>query len=128
MRGRRATVTAAAGLLALALAGAGCGSSKAKSETLFAEGILPHNSEMVRMVDNRYRPPDIMVRPDEPLMWFNQGKAKHTATADEGQAISFDTGTVDPGKRKKVKLVRSGKFTYHCRFHPSMRGRLEIVR
>jgi len=127
-RARRIAWAAAAALLALALVGAGCGSKKAKSETLFAKGILPHNSGLVRMIDNQYRPPRVVVRPDEPLIWFNQGKAKHTATADPGQSIRFDTETVDPGKRKKIKMVRSGTFTYHCRFHPDMKGTLEIVR
>ncbi len=129
MRGRRAARAAAIApvLAALALAGAGCGSKKAKSERIFAEGPLPHRSDLVRVVDNRFRPPEITVRPEEPTFWFNQGKAKHTATSDPGQGVTFDTGTIDPGKRKQVKLERSGTFTYHCRFHPSMKAKITVV-
>ena len=114
-------------LLALAVAGSGCGSQKAKSQTLFAEGPIPFESGMVRVVDNRFRPPTLQGRPQEYVIWQSQGKRNHSATADSGQEVSFDTGTIEPGKRAKVKIMRSGTFTYHCRFHPFMRGRLEIV-
>ena len=129
MRERRAIRFAlfAPALLLLALAGAGCGSQKAKNPTLFAEGPIPFESGLVRVLDNRYRPPELLARPNEPVYWLNQGKRNHTATADPGQRISFDTGTIEPGKRKQFKLQRSGRFTYHCRFHPFMRGQVRVV-
>jgi plastocyanin len=129
MRGRRAARVAAVAPLLLALVpAAGCGSRKAESEQIFAQGPLPYRSAFVRVIDNRFRPSEIQARPDEPMLWFNQGKAEHTATADSGQQITFDTGTIEPGKRKQVRLKVPGTWTYHCRFHPFMKGRIQVVK
>ena len=115
-------------LLALAVVPAGCGSRKAKQDVLFAEGPVPFESGLVRVVDNRFRPPEVTARPGEPMIWQNQGKRNHSATADPGQDVSFDTGTIEPGDKHRLKLQRSGTWAYHCRFHPYMRGRIKVVR
>ena len=48
----------------------------------------------------------------------------HTATADGG---SFNTGSIaDGGTSALITMGTAGAFSYHCSFHPTMVGTLNV--
>jgi plastocyanin len=55
--------------------------------------------------------------------WRNSDIFRHTATATDE---SFDVD-LPPGSRGQVVLRRAGQIEYFCRFHPGMKGRLEVA-
>ena len=55
--------------------------------------------------------------------WMNSDILRHTATATDG---SFDID-LPAGATGRTILKRSGDVTYACRFHPGMKGRLEVA-
>jgi len=55
--------------------------------------------------------------------WTNSDILRHTATATDG---SFDID-LPPGARGRTILKRAGGVSYVCRFHPGMKGRLEVA-
>ena len=55
--------------------------------------------------------------------WSNADILRHTATAVDG---SFDVD-LPPGGKGRTLLRRAGVFPYTCRFHPGMKGRLEVA-
>jgi plastocyanin len=55
--------------------------------------------------------------------WRNADIFQHTATATDG---SFDTD-LPPGAKGRTTLKRPGVVTYFCRFHPGMKGQLEVA-
>ena len=55
--------------------------------------------------------------------WTNSDILRHTATATDG---SFDID-LPAGAKGRAILKRAGGVTYVCRFHPGMKGRLEIA-
>ncbi len=55
--------------------------------------------------------------------WTNSDILQHTATATDG---SFD-GDLPAGATGRTILKRAGGVTYVCRFHPGMKGRLEVA-
>jgi plastocyanin len=55
--------------------------------------------------------------------WTNSDILQHTATATDG---SFDVD-LPAGATGRTILKRAGDVTYVCRFHPGMKGRLEVA-
>ncbi len=55
--------------------------------------------------------------------WANSDFLRHTATATDG---SFDVD-LPAGATGRTILERAGGVTYVCRFHPGMKGRLEVA-
>lgn len=56
------------------------------------------------------------------IVWVNKDMFQHTASASDG---SFDV-VLPPGARARTVLQRSGRITIFCRYHPGMRGTLEV--
>ena len=55
--------------------------------------------------------------------WRNSDIFRHTATASDS---SFDVDLL-PGAKGQTVLKRPGVIDYTCRFHPGMKGRLEVA-
>lgn len=55
--------------------------------------------------------------------WKNSDILRHTATATDG---SFDID-LPAGAKGRTILKRSGSIPYICRFHPGMKGQLEVA-
>ncbi|HEX4765869.1 MAG TPA: hypothetical protein VH414_06285 [Lichenihabitans sp.] len=60
---------------------------------------------------------------DDIVEWTNGDILRHTATAADG---SFDVD-LPPGGKGRALLKRAGVLLYTCRFHPGMKGRLEVA-
>jgi len=56
------------------------------------------------------------------VIWVNKDLFRHTATAADH---SFDVDLM-PGKAGKVVLTKSGAIPFICRYHPNMRGVLQV--
>lgn len=66
-----------------------------------------------------------------PIQWDNPTPTHHTVTHsgcvnDEGPCL-FDSGAVSPGSSFSVPGLPAGRYTYHCRIHPIMRGQLIVT-
>lgn len=57
------------------------------------------------------------------LIWDNRDLFRHTATADDHHSFDVD---LMPGAKKRMVLTKTGTFPFTCRYHPNMRGTLEI--
>src|SRR5438874_2055114 len=56
------------------------------------------------------------------IMWVNHDFLRHTATAADH---SFDVD-LPAGATKRIVLQRGGTIAFACRFHPGMRGQLQV--
>ena len=63
--------------------------------------------------------------PGDTVVWINRDIVSHTATAEDG---SWDSGEIEPGGRWEMVVGTSTLPAYFCAFHPSMKGRLAMVR
>lgn len=81
-------------------------------------------SEKVEIVDFAYDPDPVTIEEGGKVIWQNEDSAPHTATADDG---SFDTGTLDEGKRGSATFKEAGTYSYICSIHPDMTGTVEVV-
>jgi len=81
-------------------------------------------SEKVEIVDFAYDPDPVTIEENGKVIWQNEDSAPHTATADDG---SFDTGTLEEGKRGSETFKEAGSYPYICSIHPDMTGTVEVV-
>jgi plastocyanin len=81
------------------------------------------SNERVEIADFAFDPETVTVDAGTKLTWTNDDEAPHTATADDG---SFDTGTLKLDDTGAVALDQAGTYTYYCRFHPFMKGTVEV--
>jgi plastocyanin len=85
----------------------------------------------VQMVDNEpdltnwhFDPADITVAAGSTVVWHNSGHEEHSVTADDN---SFDSGLKSPGTDFQRSFPKLGVYSYHCRPHPWMTGRIHVV-
>jgi plastocyanin len=64
------------------------------------------------------------IKAGDTIVWQNQDRMTHTATADDG---SFDTGNIAAGSTSKpITFNKAGDVPYHCEIHPSMTGAVQV--
>jgi plastocyanin len=76
----------------------------------------------IKMNDMAFAPVEVTVRNGETVEWNNRDPVAHTATSKKG---AFDI-TVPPGQKRDRVMTQPGTFTYLCRYHPNMRGRIVV--
>lgn len=71
-----------------------------------------------------FDPPTVTVEVGDRVTWRNAaGDPDHTATSDTG---TWDSGDIKPGGSRTVTFATAGRFPYHCRYHPIMRGTVVV--
>ena len=74
--------------------------------------------------DFSFSPNPINIRVGQMVVWRNNGPSPHTATSDSGV---WNSGTLNPGAMFAFTFNSPGTFTYHCDFHPAMRGTVVVA-
>ena len=69
-----------------------------------------------------FDPPQVDVRPGEPVVWEFADREPHTVTADNG---SFDSGQ-KVNDEFRLRFDQPGSYSYHCAIHPDMKGRVVV--
>ena len=88
-----------------------------------AAGAAGATRHTVAVVDYAFRPANIAARVGDSVVWTNQGRASHTATA----AGAFDTGMFRSGEQRTTTLRTPGTFAFACTIHPEMTGALTVT-
>ncbi len=77
---------------------------------------------IVEMTRLKFAPAEIEIPVGGTVTFVNLDLVPHTATGD-----AFDTGTLRKDERKEIAFPAAGEFSYLCKFHRHMTGRI-IVR
>ncbi len=80
----------------------------------------PHVLEVKNMA---FGPPPQDLHVGDVVKWVNHDLVEHTATATDG---SFDV-TLMPDSSGEAQLKKAGRISYYCRFHPGMKGELDVA-
>jgi plastocyanin len=94
-----------------------------------------HGPSEVQVGDAFFRSNDLRVATGDTVVWKWLGPAgDHSVSSDPGQAESFDS---DPGKTTGIghpagfafthQFTKAGVFTYRCRVHAAMTGKVTVV-
>jgi len=82
--------------------------------------ILIQNS-----TDNAFKPKTVTVPRGSTIIFKNISSIPHTATEINGPA-AFDTGYIDAGQSKSIKLTKPGTYQYNCTYHQNMTGTIIV--
>ncbi|EJJ26524.1 cupredoxin domain-containing protein [Rhizobium sp. CF142] len=68
-----------------------------------------------------FKPAVVKARPGDTILWRNKDVMDHTATSKG----SFDV-VIPAGKSGSTVIKGDGVVDYSCRYHPNMKGRIEV--
>lgn len=77
----------------------------------------------VSIKGHKYTPPTAEVAAGGKVVWTNNDKMTHTATADDE---SWTTGDIPAGESREVTFATAGSFPYFCEYHASMKGTVNV--
>jgi plastocyanin len=90
-----------------------------------APGSGPARASRAKTVDIsnfKFHPGTLAVGKGARVVFSNSSGTAHTAT-DKG---AFDTGRIKPGHAAAVRFEQQGTFSYHCKIHPFMHGKIVV--
>ena len=70
-----------------------------------------------------FKPAVVKARPGDTILWRNKDVMDHTATSKG----SFDV-VIPAGKSGSTVVKGDGVVDYSCRYHPNMKGQIEVGR
>jgi len=85
-------------------------------------GATASATKRVSIVNFAFKPGTLKVKRGARVAFANTSNTAHTAT----KGGAFDTKRIPPGKTKTVQFSKRGTFAYHCKIHPSMRGKVIV--
>jgi plastocyanin len=69
-----------------------------------------------------FHPPKLEIAKGTRVVFSNSSGTAHTAT-DKG---AFESGRIKPGHSFAVRFEQKGTFSYHCKIHPFMQGKIVV--
>ncbi len=85
-------------------------------------------SSTVVMQNSQFLPQTIHIISGTTVIWVNQDAISHTTISDNrSMAEAWDSGTLTQGQSFSKTFTQPGIYTYHCSFHPNMRGTIQVV-
>ena len=87
-------------------------------------GSTPASQPQQHIIEIRafsFQPSHTVVAPGDTIVWINRDIVPHTVTADGG---SWKSRRLEEGDVWKMVVENDRGYTYHCAFHPQMKGAL----
>lgn len=85
------------------------------------------STDTIRIANFLYEPDPSTVKAGAKITVTNADSAPHTLT-EEGGSPSFDSNTIKGKARGSVTFKTPGTFSYYCQFHPTMKGKVTVVK
>ena len=87
--------------------------------------VAPTRAETLRVEISKlvFMPAQISAHVGDTIEWVNADVIAHTATA---RSKDFDV-MIAPNKTTRQVLSKAGAFDFFCRFHPNMRGHIDVA-
>ncbi|HVW66486.1 MAG TPA: cupredoxin family copper-binding protein [Candidatus Peribacteraceae bacterium] len=82
------------------------------------------NGSSVTIQNFQFAPQSITIKAGTTVTWTNQDSVSHTVTGDNGGPAS---GGISQGQTYSYTFTTPGTFTYHCTFHPMMKGTVVVT-
>ena len=110
------------GLMVAAMAGvlAACAPRKKPAAVPSAVGVQAEVT--VAVIDNRFEPADVEVKPGQAVRWVFSGVMEHDVVAEDG---SFVSELQTSGEYVHV-FEKAGDYPYDCSVHPEMTGVVSV--
>lgn len=99
----------------------------ARISTLSAALVLSASPAMAATIEVTieklvFSPASVEAKIGDTIEWVNKDAFAHTATVKGGWEV-----TIPPKSTGKMTLKAAGAIDYFCRFHPNMKGHLDVA-
>ena len=99
----------------------------ARISTLSAALVLSASPAMAATIEVTieklvFSPASVEAKTGDTIEWVNKDAFAHTATVKGGWEV-----TIPPKSTGKMTLKAAGAIDYFCRFHPNMKGHLDVA-
>lgn len=84
-----------------------------------------HAQATVTVADDAFKPSSVQVTEGESVTWRFGSRDTHTVSPDQGRGAWCPAANAGDCT---VPFPSAGTFTYHCAFHPTMTGVVEVVK
>jgi plastocyanin len=85
-----------------------------------AQAREDEKAHKVTIKNLKYDPPTLKIKAGETVLWTNTDDNDHTVTSDDKDGFSSDN--LGSGEKFRHTFEKKGKFPYHCKYHPRMKG------
>ena len=92
---------------------------------LLAAKSADDKAHKVSIKNLKYDPAKLTIKPGETVLWTNNDDNDHTVIADDKDKDDkplFASDNLGHGDKFTHTFEKSGKFAYHCKYHPRMKG------
>jgi plastocyanin len=80
----------------------------------------------IAIKDYTFSPANLTIKPGTTVTWLNQEEAVHQIVSDAKTPISFASDSLSNGESFSFTFTMAGIFTYHCVYHPTMKGAIIV--
>ena len=90
--------------------------------TLAAMAAAPAKEDVrkVTIKGLKYDPATLTIKAGQTVEWTNKDDNDHTVVSDEEDLFGSDN--IGRNETFKFTFKKKGKFAYHCKYHPRMKG------
>jgi plastocyanin len=88
---------------------------------------VPVTSTTVKIEGFQFALADITIKKGGKVTFTNKDSTPHTVTPDKGAKFT-GTGRLAAGKSKTIVFNTVGVQSYYCEIHPSMKGKVTVVK
>ena len=89
---------------------------------LGAATVPAHAATIQVVITNlEFSPAEVSAKVGDTIEWVNKDVFAHTATVKGGWEVM-----IPPKSTGRITLKTAGAVDYFCRFHPNMKGRLDV--
>ncbi|MFH2049641.1 MAG: cupredoxin family copper-binding protein [bacterium] len=89
----------------------------------FASSEVKAQTVDVDIVSFTFSPDPVNITTGTTVRWTNQDGVPHTSTSD---GAVWNSGTLGNGQQFSYTFNTPGSYPYHCNFHPSMLGTINV--
>jgi plastocyanin len=84
-----------------------------------------HKQVLAKEVKSIYLfgPKTVKIKVGTTITWSNTSDAEHNVTFDKNSKVNMD---FKPNKSVSYTFTKAGTFTYHCEYHPFMKGTIVV--
>lgn len=85
-----------------------------------------HKQVLAKEVNSTYLfgPKAVKIKVGTTIKWSNKSDAQHNVTFDKNSKVNMD---FKPNKSVSYAFTKAGTFTYHCEYHPYMKGTVIVL-
>lgn len=92
---------------------------------LLAHASVAAETHRVRIVDMKFVPETLTIHAGDTVEWTNEDLVPHTVT-EEAKKPKLDSGMINGSARFNSQFKKPGEIPYFCRFHPLMKGKIQV--